>query len=187
MARLKIGIQKKDAEKIIKAVGNNVPGLIREMNPGRAAEKLARKQHGLSDDLHPLRADGPILTHHILTFAAKLGFALHYDAKGAPIPATGGALVMWFSNLQAMKGEIPNSLIEMLPSPLTLQQGTKSVADQFKYSYATGERDHMLYFATFNNGFAVGGVTALDRRLLLQSQKDRFPIFSPGDFGTAQA
>jgi hypothetical protein len=32
------------------------------------------------------------------------------------------------------------------------------VANQFKYSYATGERDHMLYFATFNDSFAVGGV-----------------------------
>jgi hypothetical protein len=96
---------------------------------------------------------------------------------------TGGALVMWFSNLQAMRGQIPSSLFDMLPSPSTLQQGTKSVGDQFRYSYATGERNHMLYFATFNNGFAVGGVTALDRSLLLQSQKDRFPIFSPGDFG----
>jgi hypothetical protein len=71
----------------------------------------------------------------------------------------------------------------MLPSPSTLQQGAKSVANQFKYSYATGERDHMLYFATFNDSFAVGGVTALDRRLLLEEQKDRFPIFVPGGFG----
>ena len=90
---------------------------------------------------------------------------------------------MWFSNLQAMEGKIPSSLFDMLPSPSTLQQGTKSVADQFKYSYATGERDHMLYFATFNNGFAVGGVTALDKSLLLQSQQGHFQIFAPGDFG----
>jgi hypothetical protein len=176
--------QRKDVAKIFKAIDNNVPGLLQEMNPGRAAEKLARKQHNLSADLHPLRADGPILTHHILTFAAKLGFALHYDAKGSPIPTAGGALVMWFSNLQAMRGQIPSSLFDMLPSPSTLQQGTKSVAEQFKYSYATGERDHMLYFATFNNGFAVGGVTALDKSLLLQSQQGRFPIFAPGDFGS---
>jgi hypothetical protein len=134
-------IQQKDAIKIFKAIGNNVPGLLQEMNPGRAAEKLARKRHNLSTDVHPLRADGPILTHHILTFAAKLGFALHYDAKGSPVPIAGGALVMWFSNLQAMEGKIPSTLFDMLPSPSTLQQGTKSVANQFKYSYATGERD----------------------------------------------
>jgi hypothetical protein len=90
---------------------------------------------------------------------------------------------MWFSNLQAMEGEIPSTLFDMLPSPSTLQQGAKSVANQFKYSYATGERDHMLYFASFNDSFAVGGVTALDRSFILEEQKDRFPIFVPGSFG----
>src|ERR1700689_97416 len=29
-------IQQQDAQRLIKAVGNNVPGLIQEMNPGRA-------------------------------------------------------------------------------------------------------------------------------------------------------
>jgi hypothetical protein len=175
-------VQRKDVVKIFRAIENNIPALLREMNPGRAAEKLARKLHNLSADVHPLRADGPLLTRHILTFAATLGFALHYDAKGTPIPIDGGVLVMWFSNLQAMKGQIPKMLFDLLPSPSTLRQGTKSVVNQFKYSYATGERDHMLYFASFNNSFAVGGVTAPDRSLFLEAQKDRFPIFTPGDF-----
>jgi hypothetical protein len=178
-------IQRKDVAKIFRAIGNNLPGLLHEMNPGRAAEKLARKRHNLSADLHPLRADGPLLTRHILTFAAKLGFALHYDAKGLPIPITGGVQVMWFSNLQAMKGQIPKMLFDLLPSPSTLQQGAKSVANQFKYSYATGERDHMLYFASFNDSFAVGGITALDRSIFLDARQDRFPIFMPGEFGRA--
>jgi hypothetical protein len=172
--------------KIFLALENNIPGIFREMNPGRGAEKLARKHHNLSADVHPLRADGPILNEHILTFAAKLGFALHYDAKGTAIPSGGGVLVMWFSNLQAMKGQIPTMLFDLLPSPSTLQQGAKSVASQFKYSYATGERDHMLYFATFNNSFAVGGVTALDRRLFLDGLRDRFRIFAPGDLRPAK-
>lgn len=92
---------------------------------------------------------------------------------------------MWFTNLQAAEGKIPKELFDLLPTPstLTLQQGTKSVARQFKYSYATGERSHMLFFATFNDSFAVDGVTALDRTLLLEGHQDRFPIFVPGDFG----
>ena|SRR5258708_36409014 len=64
-------VQRKDVAKIFRAIANNIPGLLQEMNPGRAAEKLARKRNNLSADVHPLRADGPILTHHILTFAAK--------------------------------------------------------------------------------------------------------------------
>ena len=119
--------QQKDVAKIFKAIANNIPDLLHEMNPGRAGEKLARKRHNLSKDVYPFRADGPLLTRHILTFAAKLGFALHYDAKGSPIPVAGGAQVMWFSNLQAMKGQIPKFLFDMLPSPSTLQQGAKSV------------------------------------------------------------
>jgi hypothetical protein len=180
-------VQQKDVRKIFGGLANNIPGLFNEMNIGRASEKLARKRHNLSTDVHPLRADGPILNHHILTFAARLGFALHYDSKGSPVPITGGALVMWFSNLQAMEGEIPSTLFDMLPSPSTLQQGAKSVANQFKYSYATGERDHMLYFASFNDSFAVGGVTALDRSFILEEQKDRFPIFVPGSFGRVRS
>jgi hypothetical protein len=93
---------------------------------------------------------------------------------------------MWFSNVQALKGEIPPVFFDMLPSPSSLQQGAKSVADQFKYSYSPVERDHMVYFATFNRSFAVAGVTALDRKIYLETRQDndRFPIFVPGDFGS---
>jgi hypothetical protein len=175
--------QQADVAKIFRGLANNVPGLFHEMDVGRGAEKLARKRHDLPDDVHPLRADGPILTRHVLTFAAKLGFALHFEMRAAPIPPTGGAQVMWFSNLQALKGEIPNVLFEVLPSPLTLQQGTKSVGDQFRYSFANGEREHMLYFASFNKAFAVAGITANDRTIYLEANQDRFPIFSLGDFG----
>jgi hypothetical protein len=66
-------VQQKDVRKIFGGLANNIPGLFNEMNIGRASEKLARKRHNLSTDVHPLRADGPILNHHILTFAAKPG------------------------------------------------------------------------------------------------------------------
>ena len=101
---------------------------------------------------------------------------------GAPVPASGGVEPMWFSNLQAINGEIPDILFEMLPSPLTLRQGAKNAGSQFLYSYATGESDHMLYFASFNLSFAVGGITALDRSIYLEKRGDKFPIFRPGQF-----
>jgi hypothetical protein len=106
------------------------------MKVPRAAEKLARKRHGLSDDMHPLRADGPILSRHVLTFAAKLGFALHFETTHACIPPAGGAMVMWFSNLQALNGDIPQELFGLLPAPKSLQQGRKGVGNQFQYSTA---------------------------------------------------
>jgi hypothetical protein len=152
------------------------------MNVGRAGEKLARKLHNLPTDAHPMRANGPLLTDHIQTFAAKFGFALHYEVNGAPVPAAGGVQVMWFSNVQALNDQVPQMLVDVLPSPSTLQQGAKSAGEQFKYSYTTAERDHLLYLASFNKSFAVAGITAMDRTLYLEKRSDRFPVFKPGDF-----
>jgi hypothetical protein len=174
-------VQKKDVMKIFQAIANNFHGLLQEMEVGRGAAKLAQKRHKLPADHHPLRADGPILTKHILAFAAKLGFALHYEVTGSAIPVAGGVQVIWFSNVQAMNGQIPAVLFERLPSPMTLQRGAKSVANQFSYSYARAEQDHMLFFASFNKSFAVAGITAVDRTIYLNAQVDRFPIFGPGD------
>src|SRR5882672_10776891 len=92
-----------------------------------------------------------------------------YALRGEPIPPAGGAQVMWFSNVQARNGQIPQELFKLLPSPSTLRQGAKSVEDQFEYSYATGVHSHMLYFASFNRSFAVAGVTAIDRSIYLEA------------------
>jgi len=173
-------IQKKDVKKLLRAVANNIPQLLHEMNVGRAGEKIARKRHNLP--AHPMRADGPLLTHHIHTFAAKFGFALHYEVNGKPVPAAGGVQVMWFSNVQALNDQIPQMLVDALPTPSTLQQGVKSVAQQFKYSYATAEGDHLLYLASFNKSFAVAGITAMDRALHLERHSERLLVFKPGDF-----
>jgi hypothetical protein len=175
-------IQKKDVKKLLSAIANNIPQLLPEMKVGRAGEKLARKLHNLPADAYPMRANGPLLTHHIHTFAAKFGFALHYEVNGEPVPPAGGVQVMWFSNVQTLDDSIPQMFVDMLPSPSTLRQGTKSVAEQFKYSHIAAERDHLLYLASFNKSFAVAGITAKDRTLYLEERSDRFPVFKPGDF-----
>lgn len=173
---------RKDVKKYLDAVANNVPGILQEMFIGRGAEKLARKRHNIPADAYPFRMNGPLLTAHLETFAAKMGFALHFELRGAPVPTSGGIRPMWFSNMQALNGEIPDLLFQMLPSPSTLRQGAKSVENQFLYSYATGESDHLLYFASFNQSFAVGGVTALDRSFYLEGHGEKFPLIRPGHF-----
>ena len=175
-------VQKGDAKRIFNAVANNLPDVLWEMNIGRAGEKLARKRNNIPADAHPLRMDGPLLSAHLETFAAKMGFALHSEVRGAPVPASGGVKPMWFSNLQALNDEIPDILFQMLPSPSTLRQGANGAGSQFLYSYATGESDHMLYFASFNQSFAVGGITALDRSIYLEARDDEFSIIKPGHF-----
>lgn len=179
-------VQQDDMKRLLKGVANNVPGLLQEMWIGRGAEKLARKRENIPVDLHPVRADGPILNRHISTFAAKFGFALHSAIFGVPVPQTGGVAVVWYSNFQACKGQIPSVLFELMPEQLTLRQGVKSANNQFEYTYGrTDDGCHMLYFAAFNRSFAVAGVTATDRRVHLEACQDlRFSIFVPGAFRT---
>ena len=60
---------------------------------------------------------GPILSRHILTFAAKLGFALHFEMTGNCIPPAGGVQVIVVSRIvRQMKGDIPQELFDLLPS-----------------------------------------------------------------------
>jgi hypothetical protein len=77
-----------DAKRIFKGIANNLPDVVREMTIGRAGEKLSRKRNNIPVDARPFRMDGPLLTANIETFAAKMGFALHYEVRGAPVPAS---------------------------------------------------------------------------------------------------
>lgn len=90
---------------------------------------------------------------------------------------------MYFTNVNAARGELPMQLIEMMPPTRTLEQGEKHVRDQFQYSYVlTVERQHCVFYAVFRESFAVAAVTALDRSVFLAKHAERFPITLPGDF-----
>src|SRR4029078_6458331 len=96
-----------------------------------------------------LRADGPLLTKQMLVFGAKLGFAIHFQHFGKPVPPEGAVQPMWFSNLQAMRGELPHELIRALPPPQSLKQGMNDASDQFRYTSAVTEgRRHSVVFGT---------------------------------------
>jgi hypothetical protein len=73
--------------------------------------------------------------------------------------------------------------LALQPTPSKLEQGRKSAGDQFQYSFCPGEREHLLYFASFSKSFAVAGLTTADVSIWLEANADRFPIFKPGDFG----
>jgi hypothetical protein len=174
--------QRDEVKKLLAAVGNNVPGLIEEMQVGRAGQKLAARDAPIPEGGGVLRADGPLVTKHLQIFAAKMGFALHFEAAGFPVPPEGGVQVMWFSNMQAIKGQIPESLLELLPSPRTLRQGTVNVSDQFQYSWAgPEEKGHRLFYAVFRQSFSIAAVSALDRSILLGKHSDKFRVVVPGE------
>jgi len=93
----------------------------------------------------------------------------------------GGVLVMWFSNAQAIKGDIPEELLAMLPSPTALRQGRVDVGDQFQYAWGvTEEKDHVLVYATFRRSFAIAALSAVDRSVFLAKHAGRVPVVLPG-------
>jgi hypothetical protein len=159
-----------DLQNLLKGVSNNVPGLLEEMRPPQLGSTA-------------LRVNGPILTRHVDIFGAKLGLALHYEAHGSPVPPGGGVQTMFFTNVSAIKGELPTQIIEMLPAPRTLKQGTREVSDQFQYSWAlTEERRHSIFYATFRLAFSVAAVTALDRSEFLERHSEKYRVTVPGAF-----
>lgn len=73
-----------EMSRLLRSVGTNIPGLLQEMQIGQGGQKLAARRTGLKGNF--LRIGGPILTHYMTTFAAKLGFALFHEAHGFPVP-----------------------------------------------------------------------------------------------------
>jgi len=173
-----------ELKKILNAVANNIPGLLLEMEVSRNQEKiLLRTVPGAPPGAALLRVNGPLVSRHMTMFGAKLGFALHYEAYGSAVPIAGGVQPLWFSNVQAARGELPMELINLLPGPRTLRQGTKHVGDQFQYSWqVTEEGRHGFFYAVFRSSFAIGAVSALDRSEFLMKNADKFPVVAPGDF-----
>ncbi len=176
--------QKKEIKKLLSAVSNNVPGLLEEMMVDEADQIRARQDiPNMPPGSAVLRANGPILTSHMSTFGAKLGLALHFEAHGSFVPQDGGVQSLYFTNVNAARGELPMQLIDLLPPARTLRQGRKEVSDQFSYSFQlTEERRHSVFYAVFRQSFAIAAVTALDRTEFLMKHADEYPVTIPGDF-----
>jgi hypothetical protein len=177
-----------ELKRLLTSVSTNIPGLLQEMEIGKAGQKLARQEMGIPDGAGVLRTSGPILTKHMRVFGAKFGFAMHFAANRERVPESGGILPIWFSNAQAVKGQIPASLLEMLPGPpRTLRQGTKEVSDQFKFQWAlTQEGDHALFYGVFRQSFAIASVSAIDRTLFLDKQAAKYAVFAPGNLRASE-
>ena len=181
-------VDKADVQKLFKAAENNAPGLLQEMRLSDAEQEVGLKGISMSPGAGALRADGPILSSYMRTFAAKLGVALHFEFHQEPVPISGGVHPIWFSNVQAARGEIPEELLATLPAPRTITQGKKHVADQFQYSWVTTEeREETLLYAVFRQSFAVAAITAKDRTWLqdrlaaIDRVGGNLRVFAPGE------
>jgi hypothetical protein len=177
--------EREEVHDLVQGVANNVPGLIEEMaiDPATQRARLSGTQN-VPAGAGALRANGPILSRHMITFGAKLGFALHFELHKTHVPQEGGVQSMYFTNVNKARDELPTDLIGMLPGPpKTLQQGRVNVLDQFAYLFgSTGGGRYSLFYTVFNDAFSIAVVTALDRHEFLIEHADKWPVTAPGDF-----
>jgi hypothetical protein len=165
------------------AVRVKIPGLMEEMWIGRGGQKFREKETGITGG-HFVRANGPLVSKYMQTFAIKLGFALHYHFTGMIVPAQGGVAARWFTNVDRATDRFPQSIFRLLPPAETLKQGKVEVASQFQYSATYSEDGSIgLYLGTFRRSFAVVAFGATDQRLLTEAGPDAegFRVYRPGE------
>ena len=152
------------------------------MYVGRAGQKLAKKRtaaFGFDEHGGVLRLNGPIVSQHLDIFGCKLASAMHWEITQAIIPPTGGIVIRYYTNVEALENKLPADLLKLLPGPQTLRQGSWDVADQFQYAAQVTDDGHMgVYFATFRFSFAIAAVVAMDRSLFPAKIG---PVLSPAE------
>lgn len=132
---------------------------------------------------HPLFCGGPILTGHMERFAAKFGFAMHYEVAGVPIGADGAVAARWYSNADVFEGRFPTDVWDVLGSPATLRQGKRHVTDQFEYAWAVdGEGAMGMFLGTFRQSFAIIAFTTTSHKAVFDDPPVPLRLWRPGCF-----
>lgn len=168
-----------EMKNIFSAVNNNIPGLLQEMYiaPDQQSAAGWREENG-----GLLRANGPLVSSHMQTFAFKIGFSLYYELTKKILPKTGGIVARWFSNFERLDGTFPQSAFQHLLPPTTLRQGKFEVSDQFAYQWRLAEDERMaMFLATFRRSFAVLAFASVDRGLFDVETKHPFKVCAPGE------
>jgi hypothetical protein len=156
------GSSQDEVREIMRDVAARVPSVMLEMMPGPRQRRLFRETGDLPEEVHPLTV-GQTMHEAIERFAAKLGFALHYNKTKRVVPASGGALVRWYSNHDLFTGRFPAQLTEIVGPPETLRQGRFDVTRQFLYgSNALSDGTMTVHVASFRQSFAVMATVAED-------------------------
>jgi hypothetical protein len=173
--------EQEELKRLLTSVNNNIPGLLQEMHIGRAGQKIAGSRLPVPTDAGFLRANGPLVSNHMQTFASKLGFAFYYELTRSIIPASGGVVARWFSNVDQLEGKFPQTIFDVLLPAQTLKQGRFEVSSQFAYQWRLAEGERMaLFCAFFGQSFAVVACAATDHSLLAIEAVDQDLIVRPG-------
>jgi hypothetical protein len=146
------------------ALGNNHPGIIRDILPIRSPTYRGRPA---------IQVNGPQVKGALEDYSRKLFSALHYREVGRILPQSGGIAWRWWSNAQLMDGELPAHFVARFRGEPTLMRQKEILKDQFNYRYTVTENgENGIYIAEFRQAFVIAGVVAFDYKFL---EKDAPP------------
>lgn len=173
-----------EVAQLLQAVANNAPGALEEMLVSSARSRRQLIREGLPEELGILNVGGPVVTSHLEAFAARQALAMHYQRLGTPVPLDGGVVCRVFSNLDALRGGIPDAIFQMVGEPETLRQGRRwEVGEQFLYgARAVEERTMVASYALFRQSIAFVTVSAVDVRHLTAAMTAGARLIRPGNF-----
>jgi hypothetical protein len=172
---------KKEINKLLRAVDKNRHGLLDEMNP------TWQQQYDYKNLDHPNKpsfggiqnAKGPLLNKSMELFSAKMCLALYYEHTKKIVSASGGLIVRWYSNYDHMKGNIPQDILRKFKFNHTLKQGAWNVHEQFGYSYAIPPNSNLSAFSCyFNRAFMLFGFISLDKSVF---ENSNLTLYVPGE------
>ena len=169
--------------KLFREVDRVAPGLHLEMHIPQKQLEIRLLSMGIFDpNVAAFRANGPILSAYMQAFAAKVGFALHYEFTNKLVPNGGRVQVRWFTSEEMAYAKVPISLYDSVGTPLAMRQGKLSSKGVFEYGAGTYENEPKinLYFAKFRAGFEVAAFV-VDEACDKPFEEGELATFSPGD------
>ena len=167
--------------RLLKGIANNAPDLIQEWRIPRAQMKFALKRSGLTKDHGAIRTDGPQMSRYMETFAAKFGFAVHYEKAGQRVGPDGAVAARWYSNKNLIEGSIPFEMLSMFEGPMTLRQGKLEASNRFLFKWMTAGTVTGV-FGGFGEAFAVLAIASSDAHRLAEITGAFAAVVRSGDF-----
>jgi hypothetical protein len=169
---------KAELAEILRGIHNNFPGMMEEMAPERGPGVAIPPQF---PDAAGALTVGPMVQSHLLSFAAKVGLALHFNLTKEILQPAGGLFVRFYPNHALASGEFPSEFLDMLGPPSTLRQGRLTGAGQFEFASKQSDDEGMTaHAATFRPSFAVAAFVARDFAKLSKAAEFSDHVFRPG-------
>ncbi|WP_157994945.1 hypothetical protein [Paracoccus tegillarcae] len=158
------------------------PDLLREMWIPPHEMRQAMWSEGIFDrNFAAFRADGPIMGAYMQAFAAKIGFALHYEATGNFVPRRAECRCDGSQARRCMAVVCPQPIRQYWDARI-MQQGKITSQGNFEYGWGTylESPDVPLYYARVREAFAAAAFVVLDEGSL-PFPEGELATFAPGD------